>query len=89
MAKKKKSGFECKDCSVCTLKAKEYYMVNKELWDNFGCGKSMLCIECLESRMGRTLKASDFTDAPINWPMTNKSLKLQNRIKSKDTIYLK
>lgn len=27
----------------------------------------MLCIGCLEHRLGRELEADDFSDAPINW----------------------
>src|SRR3974390_1908830 len=29
-------------------------------------GQEMLCIGCLEKRIGRTLMRCDFTDAPIN-----------------------
>jgi hypothetical protein len=29
-------------------------------------GGGMLCIECLEKRIGRRLTAADFTDAPVN-----------------------
>lgn len=62
----------CHDCGIDTLPVEcpdraEYYMVTKELWDAHGCGYDLLCIGCLEVRMGRTLNASDFiTDLPVN-----------------------
>lgn len=30
----------------------------------------MLCIGCLEERLGRELNASDFIDCPVNWIMS-------------------
>lgn len=56
----------CQDCSEHTIGA-DYYMVNGALWEmahptNIG----MLCISCLETRIGRKLQSYDFIDAPIN-----------------------
>lgn len=59
--------FECMDCTVDTLAIDEYYMVTDGVWELANpqrCG--MLCIGCLEKRLGRTLTAADFTAAPIN-----------------------
>jgi formate-dependent nitrite reductase cytochrome c552 subunit len=59
--------FGCLDCAACTNCNYEYYMVTDEVWltahpeDN-----GMLCIGCLEQRLGRTLGYADFTGAPIN-----------------------
>lgn len=39
----------------------------------------MLCIGCLESRLGRELVARDFTTAPINY-FPNQSVRLKNRL---------
>jgi hypothetical protein len=36
-------------------------------------GVEVLCIGCLERRLGRTLCASDFTNAPINDPHSRES----------------
>jgi hypothetical protein len=66
----------CCDCGIGCHTLGEYYMVRDELWDQAWTGKrkphhripgqEILCIGCLENRIGRTLRASDFTDAPIN-----------------------
>ncbi len=57
-------------------------MVHDELWDQHGCGVGVLCVECLESRMGRQLTPADFTDYPVNtitgW---KKSDRLLSRLK--------
>ena len=59
--------FECAACGVNTLHINEYYMVTDEVWEAAWPGKrGMLCIGCLENRLGRELTAKDFTDAPIN-----------------------
>jgi hypothetical protein len=61
-------GFECVDCRVNTNAINEYYMVNREVWLASGLKSNggMLCIGCLEHRIGRELTRKDFTDAPIN-----------------------
>lgn len=45
-------------------------MVQDDLWAlataEYGTTDVMLCIGCLEHRIGRELKADDFTEAPIN-----------------------
>ena len=42
-------------------------MVKRAVWQHaLALGRGMLCIGCLERRLGRTLTASDFIDAPIN-----------------------
>ena len=58
--------FRCRDCAACTNCEFEYYMVHNELWDRTGLDRGMLCIGCLEQRIGKLLTARDFTDAPIN-----------------------
>jgi hypothetical protein len=63
----------CKDCGIDTIEVGEYYMVKPAIWA-YACypetGKwpngFMLCFGCLEDRIGRPLKRSDFTSAPIN-----------------------
>ena len=55
------SMFDCFDCGENTHYLNEYYMVTNTLWAEYfpeRCG--MLCIGCLESRMGRNLVAKDF-----------------------------
>jgi hypothetical protein len=55
----------CVDCHVDTLEAGEFYMVRDDVWPLDARG-GMLCVGCLEERIGRRLTPADFTDAPIN-----------------------
>lgn len=64
-------GFKCVDCRFDTMRGLEYYMVSDELWASAGMGKrfgdGMLCIGCLENRIGRTLVPADFPNLyPLN-----------------------
>ncbi len=62
-------GFNCWDCNVNTMHTDEYYMVHNGLWESAteDCGTDvMLCIGCLENRIGDRLTADDFTDVPLN-----------------------
>lgn len=77
--------FKCKDCRTCTFKAGEYYMVQDGVWSTaLPDGRSrraMLCIGCLEARLGRDLVGADFTEAPINrTPFLDHSARLSSRI---------
>lgn len=65
----------CLDCGWNTRALNEYYRVHDELWQRVvpdKCG--MLCIGCLEKRVGRPLTREDFSlETPINqdsykWP---------------------
>jgi hypothetical protein len=44
----------------------EHYMVKNSVWRRAGLRHGFLCIGCLEGRLGRSLRPSDFTAAPIN-----------------------
>ncbi len=71
----------CLDCGVSTFEVGEYYMVRDELWPLSVDG--MLCIGCLETRLGRRLRRADFTDVPLNWHpryMLNNSARLKQRL---------
>jgi hypothetical protein len=68
-------GFKCADCLTPTWD--EYYMVTDEIWSLAWSGwrrprppetglDHMLCIRCLERRIGRTMTRADFTDCPLN-----------------------
>lgn len=71
--RKVKADFICRDCLVNTKDLGEYYMVHDHLWDSVmrtGSQKrSLLCVGCLETRLGRELTAEDFTEFPINTTM--------------------
>lgn len=66
---KSRKRFLCMDCKTDTGKAGEHYMLKDSVWlavvkDN----KGMLCIGCIERRLGRQLSALDFNDSYINKP---------------------
>jgi hypothetical protein len=90
----------CCDCGLGTYAAHEWYMVRDEVWEEAWRGRwkwwhqiegqQILCIGCLEKRLGRTLIASDFTAVPINNP--NKpsiSERLRDRLTASESIVLR
>lgn len=79
--------FMCWDCAACTNCISEYYMVDDDLWysatDELDTPADvMLCIGCLENRIGDKLVASDFPDLPINRGFFFYSTRLQSRLTS-------
>lgn len=75
----KMQGFECHDCDIDT--STEYYMVHDRLWNIYGVGDGMLCIGCLERRVGHELDRTHFTPAPVNEAaLWNKSDRLRDRL---------
>lgn len=73
--------FRCVDCGTNTMD--EYYMVHDEVWSAAGMKKDggMLCIGCLEGRLGRSLSAADFSPVPINhMPYVERSARLSARL---------
>jgi len=65
---KRRNVFACVDCQVDTQDIGEYYVVGADVWASVDMKKhgGMLCISCLELRLGRELASSDFSDAPVN-----------------------
>ncbi len=56
-------------------------MVRSNIWKKANPKiKGMLCIDCLETRLGRKLTKSDFTKAPINTGKEVRTAKLRNRL---------
>lgn len=86
--------FNCRDCSINTVPLddkREYYEVNDYLWMHDaraeGIGQAdhgpdgyFLCIGCLELRIGRMLKPSDFKPFPANRPSPWLTDRLNNRL---------
>jgi hypothetical protein len=73
--------FLCLDCNEDTSELKEHYFIHTELWLSVANSiKGMLCIGCLEERLGRKLTKDDFTSATINSPRYEaKSQRLMER----------
>jgi hypothetical protein len=91
MARKKPKPdpiFLCLDCSVDTAELQEYYMLRREVWRGINPptlaaprSEGMLCIGCVEARLGRKLTYEDFLWAPINLhAVFNGSERLRDRM---------
>ena len=76
--------WNCLDCKVDTGKIGEHYFVNTDLWLSVvGSIKGMLCVGCLEKRIGRKLTPADFPNVHINRPSASgMSSRLLNRIRT-------
>jgi len=72
----------CLDCSQDTGRMNEHYFIQTETWLSVvGSKIGMLCVGCLESRLGRKLLPKDFPDVTINNPKYgNKSQRLLDRL---------
>lgn len=73
-------GFFCISCGMDTWD--EYYMLHLRIWKKVNPKiKGMLCIKCVESRLGRKLCKKDFRKVILN---TDKDIKrtpiLKNRL---------
>lgn len=67
LTKKQLDHWSCQDCRKSCLDTDyDYYMVKDHIWELHGVGDEMLCIECLQKRIGRDLVYKDFTDCPLN-----------------------
>jgi len=53
-------------CVDCQSEDFIYFMVTNEIWKIIKGKSSILCIHCVEKRLGRKLTINDFTDASIN-----------------------
>ena len=86
MAKKSRRRFLCVDCRMDTGKIGEYYFIHTPLWLSVvGSKTGMLCVGCLEKRLGRKLRRNDFTNAWINDPRYGpKSQRLMSRLAGGD-----
>jgi hypothetical protein len=77
----------CVDCGRDTMPAGlsaevEYYMVRNELWAAADMGHprgGMLCVGCIEGRLGRELVPADFTNVVANNYSPHNSERLSRR----------
>lgn len=69
--------FNCMDCAVNTAKIEERYSLKNEVWQQANPRiKGMLCVGCVEKRLGRELTCADFTDVPLNgWKCQSERLR--------------
>jgi hypothetical protein len=74
-------NWNCMDCNVNTYEIDEYYTVYDDIWlTAHPADQGLLCIGCLESRLGRLLTADDFPCYPINNGAFRQSARLLNRL---------
>ena len=84
LAKYRHNNQLCLDCGIDTMATDEYYMVLDDVWlKGVPDGQGMLCIGCLEKRLGRQLVASDFIAAPINLGFFPRSRRFLDRLGSR------
>lgn len=80
-AYKHKSSLICKDCGKDIFENPvDYFMVTDELWEQYGVGKGLLCLDCFEKRLGRPLVKEDIKICELNieWnPYTRKLLDIK------------
>lgn len=70
------------DCGINTQEINEYYTVHDEVWlAAHPADHGLLCIGCLENRLGRALTADDFPCYPINTGAFNQSDRLKDRLR--------
>lgn len=80
------NSFACVECTCDVSEIGEYdYMVHDEVWKLAELGETdgMLCVGCLEERIGRRLQADDFTDAPVNQFADSHSVRLESRLSTR------
>ncbi len=76
---KSHKGFACMDCKKDTWD--EYYMLYSRVWKKANPKlKGKLCISCVENRLGRKLKKTDFTKALVNTIKTKRTTILNSRL---------
>ena len=78
-----RARFLCVGCGFDTHRGAEYFMVRHDIWHLTGLdvGDVMLCVGCVEARIGRTLEPADFLDVDLNYdPAVPRSPRLQERL---------
>jgi len=54
-------------------------MVTDAVWAEAGAGSDVLCVGCLEERVGRSLEPADFPPLPVNDDDETDSVRLRTR----------
>jgi hypothetical protein len=71
------------NCHDCGHDYDEYFMVRNDVWRASGLHRGLLCVGCLEGRIGRQLHQQDFKDVETNRPGTfPQSLRLRTRLRT-------
>jgi hypothetical protein len=78
--------FTCDDCGVCTHETDEWYMLKDAVWEAVA-GDEVLCIGCVERRLGRELELCDFAEMEMNIS-DNQSERLRDRLSRHPSVPL-
>ncbi len=72
---------KCACCGEDTQKIGEYFDVKDAIWQEAGkqFAKKILCVGCLEEKLGRALVPDDFSNALVNHNLARKSARLRQR----------
>jgi hypothetical protein len=53
-------------CNACEQPKREWYMMRNDVWQKVNPARhGHLCLSCLEKRLGRALRRSDFADGEV------------------------
>jgi hypothetical protein len=55
----------CGDCGVRVFECGEYYSLRDSVWKSVARKSEMLCVGCIEERLGRLLVNRDFRPCPL------------------------
>jgi hypothetical protein len=69
-------------CHDCSHDFDEYFMVRHGIWAASGLRRGLLCVGCLEKRIGRQLHSGDFDNYEVNIDNSARSLRLRTRMKT-------
>ena len=80
MTEQERKHWSCHDCGKnCHDDAKDYYMVKHHLWAAFGVGWGMLCMDCMEGRLGHRLRVEDILPCPLTEQINPYTREILNR----------
>lgn len=54
-------AYECIECSITKFDAP---MIKDELWLSIAAKRDILCLDCMEKRLGRSITRHDLNDSP-------------------------
>lgn len=85
-----RARFACLDCREDVSKIKEYCMLVDSTWYLIhNSAKGMLCVGCIESRLGRRLIPDDFNESYLNRSRSfERSARLLDRMTNHGTTRL-
>ncbi len=64
---KSRKKWLCLDCGVDCGRLGEHYMLKESVWFSVAASdKGMLCVGCIETRLGRRLTSNDFNNSYVN-----------------------